>query len=131
MTPPTSAGHADEETLALYALHREEVDAASAAHIAQCPLCQHEAFLYARRGQELDEQVYRVTCPSGGALPAFALQERDPGDREGRIVELHFEECRHCAEEVRTPQVFIARPASDLAAWSAPVPAVNPGASQP
>jgi len=131
-TPPTNggpagAGHAGDETLALYALRGEEVDATSAAHIAQCPACQREAAQFASLHRDVGRRLHRLTCPPEETLSAFALDELTDADR--REIAMHLQECRRCAEEVRATWLFLAGTDGDIAAihaWEAR--AAAPGA---
>lgn len=132
MTPPASAGHASDVALALYALDPQEVDPATADHVAQCRTCQGEIAAYGGLLEELEAQVYRVTCPPAAMLTAYAQSRLAPGDRQG--FEAHLVGCRRCAEELRATRAFLERSAADLAAWTTPAStdtAIAPAAAGP
>lgn len=128
MAQSLTPGHASDEDLALYALHRDDVDAATATHIAQCSLCQQEAAKFGGFLQQIDAHLYRVTCPSVETLADYAARALSLKDQQA--IEDHLRGCERCAEEVRATQDFFERTDSDLATWSAHSPFQAPAAGQ-
>lgn len=112
MARSLSPKHASDKDLALYALHREDVNAGAASHIASCAQCQHDIAEYERSFQSMDASLFRITCPSVETLTDYAEGKLAIFDR--RAVEAHAQDCQYCAMEIRLTRDFLELTNADL-----------------
>jgi hypothetical protein len=109
MSQVPDAGHADNETLASYALDPTGVDDAAAHHIAACAACSAEVAWYTALLRVGDLRRDRVGCPTAETILAYALGDlSEPARRE---AEAHVARCIHCAAEVLTTREALPLPA--------------------
>src|SRR5258707_9908635 len=109
MSQPLDAGHADDETLAGYALDPTGVDDAAARHIAGCAACSAEVAWYTALLRVGEMRRDRVGCPTAETVQAYALGELAATAR--RATEAHVARCLHCAAEVLATRETLPLPA--------------------
>ena len=109
MSQPLDAGHADDETLAGYALDPTGVDDAAARHIAGCAACSAEVAWYTALLRVSEMHQDRVGCPTAETVQAYALGELTETAR--RATEAHVARCLHCAAEILATRETLPLPA--------------------